>query len=99
MQIRPEDSIYKRATITFSARAGLMEENRSKPPQSIGMLTASEDGLIAYIFSPDERMAELAAIAQSGRVQIVQFNATRLRYRSAVISSISLDTHFDEEEW
>ncbi len=51
--IRPEDSKGKRATITFSARAGLIEENRSKPPQSIGMPTANEDGLTAYIFSPD----------------------------------------------
>jgi hypothetical protein len=95
--IRPQDSKYKRANITLSARTGMMDENRAEPPRSIGSLSANAEELSAYVFVPAERLAELAS--NSGRVQIVHFGATRLRYRSAMIHSVSLDTHFDEEEW
>jgi hypothetical protein len=97
--VRPQDSKYKRAKVTFSSRAGMMEENRAEPPKTIGSLTANDEELSAYIFIPAERVADLAVVAQSGRVQIVHFGATRLRYRSATVHTVSLSTEFDEEEW
>lgn len=97
--VRPQDSKYKRAKVTFSARVEMMEENRAAPPKTIGSLTANDEELSAYIFIPAERMADLAAVAQSGRAQVVHFGATRLRYRSAMVHTVSLSTEFDEEEW
>jgi len=97
--IRPDGCAYKRATLTFSARADMDKDDRQGPVNAIGSLSASEDELSPYIFIPKERVAELATIAASGRIQIVQFTATKLRYRSALIRNVSLYTRFDEEEW
>jgi hypothetical protein len=44
--------------------------SRSNP-----LATASGDSLSAYVFIPAEFMPELAAMAQSGRVQIINFPA------------------------
>jgi hypothetical protein len=71
--IRPQDSKYKRAKVIFSARLGMMEENGVEPPKTIGSLTANDEELSAYIFIPAERTADLAAVAQSGRAQVVHF--------------------------
>lgn len=95
--IRPEKCRYKRATVALSGRAGMLEETRA--PISIGSLTANEDELSAYVFVPAQRAADLATAGASGRVQIVQFTATKLRYRSAQIINASVNTRFDEEQW
>lgn len=97
--IRPEGSSFRRAAITFSGRAGLMPEKTSGKLGSIGSLSAAGDELSAYIFVPLEQITELCTAAASARVQIISFTATRLRYRSALIRSLSLDTKFNEEEW
>ncbi|PWK64642.1 hypothetical protein [Aminobacter sp. AP02] len=97
--IRPRDCRYKTATATFSGKSHMMEEVRTEGARSIGSLTAQGDELSAYVFVPQERLAELTSVAQSGKVQIVHFSGTKLRYRSASISSISLHTKFDEDEW
>jgi len=97
--IRPENSKYRTATVTLSGKVGMMEERPTGAASSIGSLSAHEDELSAYVFIPTERLAELSVVAQSGRVQIVQITGTKLRYRSALIRNLSLDTHFDEEDW
>jgi hypothetical protein len=96
--VRPNGIRYKQAEVTLSARAGMMDERRGETFQSIGSLTAGGNSLSAYVFIPAELMPELAAVAQSGRVQIVNFSGTRLRYRSAFLSSVSLTTRDEEEE-
>lgn len=96
--IRPEDSKYRRACVTFSARAGMMGESRTEGPRAIGSLSAHEDRLSAYVLVPLERMAELAIAALSGSVKIIDFGSTRLRYRSGKIHSVSLNTRIEDEE-
>lgn len=96
--IRPEGLKYKNAALTLCAQAEIMQERWDRPPLSIGSLNAHEDTLEAYIFIPAERMAALVALAQSGRVQIASIGGTRLRYRSGLVHSISLNTESDDDE-
>jgi len=95
--IRPAETRYKHVEVTLSARTGMMEERPGEVYRSIGSLTASGDDLSAYVFVPAEFMSELAAVAQSGRVQAIDFSGTRLRYRSASLHSVSLTTRNEEE--
>lgn len=71
----------------------------SKPPRSIGSLRADGDELSAYLFFPTERAALLAAVIQSGRIQIVHITASPIKYRAASIINFSMDTEFREEDW
>ena len=80
------------------ARAGMMDERYDQTPHSIGRLSAYGETLNAYVFIPVERLAELAAVALSGRVQVVNIVGTRLRYRSGSVQSIYLNTEIEEEE-
>jgi len=97
--IRPENSKYRTVAVTFSGKAGMMEERRTDAVPSIDTLTAHEDELSAYIFVPNERFPELTTVAQSGRVQVVQVTGTKLRYRSAQIHNLSIYTQFNDEDW
>jgi hypothetical protein len=97
--IRPVNSKYRAATVTLSAKSGMMEERPAGTARSIGSLTANEDELSAYIFVPAERLTELTAVAQSERVRVVQVTGTKLRYRSGQIHNLSIYTSFDEEDW
>lgn len=95
--ILPKNFKYRQATVTLSAREDMMKEKTPLPPAaSIGSITASGDELSAYMFTPVERMPELAAVAQSGRVQIICLTGTQLRYRGGSIRAVSLSTS-DEE--
>lgn len=97
--IRPVPCRYARAKVTLSARAGLFDEKHDKPPKAIGSLTASGDTLDAYVFVPEERIASLAAVAASGRIQIAHFFASPIKYRSATVINVSFDTNFIEDDW
>lgn len=97
--IRPEGCKYERAIITLSARAGLLQEKMAEHPTCVGSLTAVGTELSAYVFVPAERLAELTSVAASGRVQIAQFTATKVRFRSALVRNVSLDTNFNPEDW
>lgn len=96
--IRPIDPRYKYAEVTLSARIGMMEERPGEMYRSIGSLTANADVLSAYVFVPAEFISELVAIAQSGRVQVIDFSGTRLRYRSASLRGVSLTTRNEKED-
>jgi len=97
--VRPNGSKYSGVTVTLSGRLAMLDEEPGDKRRSIGSLSVQGDDLDAYIFVPAERMAELAAIAQSGRFQFVQFTGTKLRYRAARIYNVSLYTHLAEDEW
>lgn len=97
--IRPENSKYGQIEVTLSARAGMMDEARSDQQLSVGSLRAEDEQLSAYIFVPEERFAELMIAAQSGRLEVVHFVSTKLRYRSATILNVTLNTDFDEADW
>ena len=96
--VRPEGLPYREATLTLSARAGMMDKRYDQTPHSIGGLSAYGETLNAYVFIPVGRLAELTAVALSGRVQVVNIVGTRLRYRSGSVQSISLNTEIEEEE-
>jgi hypothetical protein len=68
------------------------------PPTSIGTLNAGGGGFLAYIFIPPERMPDLAAVAQSGRLQTIRFIAARLRYRQADIRNLALSTRLADDD-
>jgi len=96
--ISPEGTPYTNATLTLSARSGMMEEEHDIPHKSLGSLSVYENKLTAYIFVPVERMGALVSLAQSDRVQIASIGGTRLRYRSGLIHNISLNTDPEELE-
>ena len=95
---RPEGTKYDTGQVTFSGRRGLMKEPIERAPASIGSLSASGAELSAYIFIPTERLAELAAVAQSDRIQTIHITGTKLRYRSGLIHHVSVSTQPDEED-
>jgi hypothetical protein len=94
--IRPIDTRYKDAEVTFSPRAGMTDERRGGAFQSIGSLTASGDSLSAYVFIPAEYMPELAAVAQSGPRTDHQL----LRHASSLpsVRGVSLSTRDEAKE-
>ena len=89
--LRPEGMEYVRASVTLSAQQGLTGLSVSAAPGSLGTLSARSDELSAYIFVPVERFAELCSVAQSGRVQEISITGTRLRYRSGLVHSLSIN--------
>lgn len=95
--VRPEGFKHPRGEVTLSSRAGMLHETGE--PKCIGSLSARGDLLQAYVFIPAERLAELVAVAASGRIHIAAVGGTKLRYRSGTIHSVTLDTEFDPEEW
>lgn len=95
--VYPKDLKYKDGSLTLSARAGMMDERLREPPRSIGNLSAHGNTLSAYVFVPTERLAELVAVAHSGRVQVASLVGTRLRYRSGLVRSVSLNTEIEDE--
>lgn len=97
--IRPENSKYRKADVTLSARPSMLEEQPGLGTSSLGTLSVSGDQFSAYVFVPAKRVAEIATVAQSGKVQIVHLVGTRLRYRSGLVRNIALHTSFNEEEW
>lgn len=96
--VAPEGIRYTKCSLTLSARAGLMDERFDPPPKSVGLLSAHEETLNAYVFVPVERMAELTTVAASGRLQMADFAGTRLRYRSGEVHRISFSTEIEEDE-
>jgi hypothetical protein len=61
-------------------------------------MLAYADELSGYVFTPQERFAELATVAQSGRVQIIKIVGTKLRYGSALIHNLSMGTELEDDE-
>lgn len=76
----------------FSARAGMLRQPIEAIRPKIGSVTRHGDELSAYVFVPEERMAELLTIAQSERVKVISFVGEKLRYGSALIHNMTLRT-------
>jgi hypothetical protein len=96
--IRPGREKLSRAIITLSAKEGMLDRPVTEAPPSIGHLSCSGEEIIGYIFCPVERLPELVSAADSGRIQFIRLNASKLRYRSASIYSLTLSTTDEEEE-
>lgn len=96
--IRPTKPRFGQGIVTLSARAGMLLEEAQAGARAIGSLRAGADNLEAYVFIPAEQTAALTSLAGTGRLQIIRLWATKLRYRSGKIYSISLDTSYSEDD-
>jgi hypothetical protein len=94
--VHPKGFRYPNAEVTLSAH----DESTTFPPEGfravIGTLDAAGDTLRAYAFVPRDHMAQLVAVAASGRVRVALFHGTPLKRRSGTIWSVSVSTS-DEE--
>jgi hypothetical protein len=98
--IRPAPSKYQTSKITFSSRADRPpDQARGREPVPIGSVAARDDAIEAYVFISEERLGLLLMAAQSGRVEVCHFASPKLRYGKSIILSVSLNTHFDENDW
>jgi hypothetical protein len=97
--VRPENCKYKDGKLTFSGRADYLDPQPGPSLVPIGSATARGEEIEGYVFVPEERFRLLLTAAQSGRIKVAHFSGPKLRYGSSVLHSVSLDTHFDEDEW
>jgi hypothetical protein len=97
--VRPDKCKFKEGKLTFSGQADFDERERSTSFAPIGSAMARGEEIEGYLFVPEERIRLLLTAAQSGRVEMVQFTGSKLRYGSSRIHSVSVVTHFDEDEW
>ena len=78
-----------------------------KPPR--GSVTSRDPGTPcpAFLTAPvmefnrvsEERLRLLLTAAQSDQLQFAHFAGPKLRYGGAIVNSVSIGTHFDEDEW
>jgi hypothetical protein len=98
--VRPEKTRFKTGKITFSGRADRPAPiERSPEAVPIGSATAHDEEIEAYIFIPDERLRLFLLAAQSNRVEVAHFAGTKIRYGRGTVLSVSIGTHFDENDW
>lgn len=98
--VRPDRSKFNTGKLTFSGRPDPPEPvERGRKPVPIGSANARGDEIEAYVFIPNERLRMLLTAAQSGRIEVAHFAGLKLRYGTGAILSVSLSTHFDEDEW
>lgn len=98
--IRPEKCKYTTGKLTFSGRPDRPEDRqRGSKPIPIGSATARGEKMEAYVFVPEARLRLLLSAAQSGRVEVAHFAGLKLRYGTGAVLSVSLSTHFDEDDW
>lgn len=97
--VRPEKCKYKEGKLTFSGRADYLDPQPGPSLVPIGSATARGEEIESYVFVPEERLRLLLTAAQSGQIEVAQFTGPKLRYGGSVLHSVSLDTHFDEDEW
>jgi len=94
---RPAGFRYPRAEIVLSSRDNMLDDRGE--PKNIGMLSAHEDILQAYVFVPASDMSELALLAMSVKLQLVHMIGSPLRYRSGDVRSVALHTEYDPADW
>lgn len=97
--VRPENFKCPKAEFVFYTKRGMFDEKWDTPPKSIGTLSSHEDLLRICVFVPQERMAEMATIAASDRLQAIAFTGTKMKWRKGVVINIELMTDFIEEDW
>lgn len=97
--VRPERGKYPKAEIEFSSRRGMFDEVRDTATKFVGLLSTDDEVLRAYVFVPEERMAELLTLASTNRVEAIAFTGTKLKWRKGSVINIQTMTNFIEEEW
>lgn len=97
--IRPEKCKYKEGKLTFCGKEDLLDHEPSESRMPIGSAMARGEEIEGFVFVPEERLRLLLTAAQSGQIEVAQFTGPKLRYGGGRIHSVSLNTHFDEDEW
>lgn len=96
--IAPKLPQIERVLMEFSAKAGMLRQPIEDIRPKIGSVCRHGDELSAYVFVPEERMADLLTIAQSERVKVISFVGDKLRYGSALIHNMTLRTEINEDD-
>ena len=96
--ITPKLPQIERVLMEFSAKAGMLRQPIEDIRTKIGSVSRHGDELSAYVFVPEERMADLLTIAQSERVKVISFVGDKLRYGSALIHNMTLRTEINEDD-
>jgi len=94
---RPSDFKCPDAEITLSGHAMDLEGEERR--NSIGYVDVKSGLLRAYLFVPEPSMCELTTLAASDRLRLIHMVGGPLRYGSAIVFGVNLNTEFDEEEW
>ena len=97
--VRPEKCKYRAGKLTFCGRTDLPDPEPATTRRPIGSAMARGEEVEGYLFVPEERLRLLLTAAQSGRIEFAHFTGPKLRYGGGMIHSVSLGTHFDEDEW
>ena len=87
----PEDFKYPEIEIQLVEAIAFIQ-NESVTP-SVGSMSANGRLLSVYVSVPVERMKTLVSVAP--RVLVVDFHASPLHYRRALVVSIQLDTEVE----
>ena len=92
------------AQVRIERRAHPPRRSRpAKQPQhrltAIGSATAQADEIEGYVWVSEERLRLLLTAAQSGQLQFAHFAGPKLRYGGAIVNSVSVGTHFNEDDW
>ena len=94
---RPSDFKYPDAEIMLSGHAMDREEDERR--NSIGYVDVKSGLLRAYLVVPEPSICELTTLAASDRLRLIDMVGRPLRYGSAIVIGVNLDTEFDEKEW
>jgi hypothetical protein len=89
--VYPEEFKYPEIEIQLVERVTLIQNESITP--SIGSMSANGRLLSVYVSVPVERMKTLVSVAP--HVLVVDFHASPLRYRRALVVSIQLDTEVE----
>jgi hypothetical protein len=97
--VRPVKSKFRTGKLTFNGGGDVKVKQPEHRLTAIGSATAHGDEIEAYVWISEERLRLLLTAAQSGQLQVAHFAGPKLRYGGAIINSVSISTHFDEDEW
>ena len=97
--VRPAKSKFLTGTLTFNGGGDVKVKQPEHRLTAIGSATAHGDKIEGYIWVSEERLRLLLTAAQSGQLQVAHFAGPKLRYGGAILNSVSISTHFDEDDW
>jgi hypothetical protein len=97
--VRPEKSKFRTGKLTFNGGGDVKVKQPEHRLTAIGSATSQGDEIEGYVWVSEERLRLLLTAAQSGQLQFAHFSGPKLRYGAAIVNSVSIGTHFDEDEW
>lgn len=97
--VRPENSKFRTGKLTFNGGGDVKVKQPEHRLTAIGSATTNGDEIEGYVWVSEERLSLLLTSAQSGELQFAHFSGPKLHYGRAIVNSVSVGTHFDEDEW